>query len=263
MRTKSLLLPLAVAAASATSPAFADFNGGDFILRVGAGYMESDDSVFSQSQRIAIPDPNNPSDPDATILVNYRDSLDFDNDTTWFINGTYFIMDHFAIELYHLNSADLDASYNTYITGEGINARSSNGLGDFETSVTSFFVDWYPVCVESWIQPYMGIGFNYTDIEQDFLRPAFTYDNANYGLVNVGSSWGWTAQIGVDIEFGRNANWLFNASAMYVDAEPEIEIGADSVILSNGLAVNSIRYRDDLELDAWIFNLGVGYKFSF
>ncbi|WGL16752.1 outer membrane beta-barrel protein [Microbulbifer bruguierae] len=260
MRTKSILLPLAIAAASATSPAFADFKGGDFILRVGAGYMESDDSVFSDATRVDVEDPN---DPNETIRVEVGDSLDLDDDTTWFINGTYFVADHWAIELYHLNSADLDASYNTYVIGEDIDVRSSDGLGDFETYVTSLYVDWYPVCIESWIQPYIGIGVNYTDIDQDFLRPVFTDNTGRYGLINFGSSFGWTAQVGVDIEFGRGANWLFNASAMYVDADPEIEIGVDDVILSNGIILDSVRYKDNLEFDSWIFNLGVGYKFSF
>ncbi len=260
MRTKSLLLPLAIAAASATSPAFADFNGGDFIVRVGAAYMETDDSVFSESTVVLVEDPN---DPLATIPVDVGDALDLDDDTTWFINGTFFVADHWAVELYHMNSADLDATYSTFAISDEFDIRSSDGLGDFETSVTSLYVDWYPVCVESWVQPYIGIGFNYTDIEQDFLRPVFSDQGVDYGLVNFGSSFGWTAQVGVDIEFGRDANWLFNASAMYVDADPEIEVGVDNVILSNGLVLESVRYKDDLEMDSWIFNLGVGYKFSF
>ncbi|WP_299592098.1 OmpW family outer membrane protein [uncultured Microbulbifer sp.] len=260
MRTKSLLLPLAIAAASATSPAFADFNGGDFILRAGAAWMDADDSVFSESTVVLVPDPN---DPMGTIPVAVGDSLDLDDSTTWFINGTFFVADHWAVELYHMNSADMEATYSTYATSSDFDFRSSDGIGDFETNVTSLFVDWYPVCVESWVQPYIGVGFNYTDIEQDFLRPVFTYDDVDYGLVNFGSSWGWTAQVGIDIEFGRDANWLFNASAMYVDADPEIEVGVDNVVLSNGLVLDSVRYKDELQLDSWIFNLGVGYKFSF
>ncbi|WP_078085975.1 OmpW/AlkL family protein [Microbulbifer mangrovi] len=270
MRTKSLLLPLAIAAAGATSPAFADFNGGDFIVRVGAAYMDTDDSVFSESTVIQVVDPN---DPDAFIPVEIGDSLNLDDDTTWFINGTFFVADHWAVELYHMNSADLEADYDTYAISDDFDFRSSDSLGDFETNVTSLFVDWYPVCVESWVQPYIGIGVNYTDIEQDFLRPVFredvvnangrVVDRVNRGLVNFGSSWGWTAQVGIDIEFGRDANWLFNASAMYVDADPEIEVGVDDVVLSNGIVLDTIRYKDDLEYDSWIFNLGVGYKFSF
>ncbi|MBB5210044.1 OmpW/AlkL family protein [Microbulbifer hydrolyticus] len=270
MRTKHLLLPLAIAAASATSPAFADFTGGDFIVRAGAAFMDTEDSVFSES---AIVDVLDPDDPDSTISVEVGDSLDLDDDTTWFINGTFFVADHWAVELYYMDGADLEADYDTYVIGPDFETRSSNRLGDFETNVTSLYVDWYPVCVESWIQPYIGVGVNYTDIDQDYLRPVFVEDVVNSngvvteridrGLVNFGSSWGWTAQVGVDIEFGRNANWLVNASAMYINADPEIEVGVDNVVLSNGIVVDSVRYKDDLDYDSWIFNLGVGYKFSF
>ena len=260
MRTKSLLLPLAIVAGSATAPAFADFNGGDMIVRVGAAYMETDDtSVLSDSVLVDVVDPD---DPDNLIPVQAGVSLDLDDDTTWFINGTFFVVDHWAVELYHMNSANLDASINTFVRTPSEEIRGADGIGDFETYVTSVYVDWYPVCVESWIQPYIGVGVNYTDIEQDWLRPFYADSTGRYGLVNFGSSFGWTAQLGVDIELGRGNNWLVNASAMYIDADPELELGFDALNLSTG-AVDTIRIKDDMQYDSWIFNLGVGYKFSF
>ncbi|MFV8781733.1 OmpW/AlkL family protein [Microbulbifer sp. SA54] len=262
MRTKPLILPLALAAVGVTSPAFADFTGGDMIVRVGAAYMDVDtNSVLSTQDDLdfLVPDPD---DPDTLIPAVGSVSLSLDEDTTWFINGTFFVADHWALELYHMNSADLDASIDSFVSTEDFDVRASDGIGDFETHVTSFYVDWYPVCVESWIQPYVGIGVNYTDIEQDFVRPVFRDGSGDYGLLNFGSSFGWTAQIGVDIELGRNNNWLVNASAMYIDADPELELGFDLLTLSTG-AVDTVRIKDDLDYDSWIFNLGVGYKFSF
>lgn len=268
MRTKSLLLPLAIAAAGATSPAFADFNGGDFILRVGAAYMDLDtSSALSAKETVLVKDPN---DPTKYIPVDGRLSLSLDSDTTWFINGTYFVADHWAVELYHMNSADLDTTLNASVSTPDVRVKDSATFGSFETYVTSFFVDWYPVCAESWVQPYVGIGVNYTDIEQDYLRPVFVENvpgvgPVDRGLVNFGSSFGWTAQVGIDIEFGRDANWLFNASAMYVDADPELELGFDveRKFGNDNVRIGNIRIKDDMDYDSWIFNLGVGYKFSF
>ncbi|MBY6189708.1 hypothetical protein KUV22_04685 [Microbulbifer agarilyticus] len=271
MRTKSLLLPLAIAAASATSPAIADFTGGDFIFRVGGSYIDADStSAYSSRNVIDIVDPD---DPDATIPVEIRERITFDSDSSWFINGTFFVADHWAVELYHMNQADMDADYTITATGQDIDIRRRDNLRGFDTSVTSLFANWYPVCVESWVQPYFGLGVNYTDIKQDFLRPVFIEDvindngqfvgRADRGLMNFGSSWGWTAQVGIDIEFGRNANWLFNASAMWVDADPELELGVDNIALRNDIVFDTIRIREDLDYDSWIFNLGVGYKFSF
>ncbi|WP_226664827.1 OmpW/AlkL family protein [Microbulbifer aggregans] len=261
MRTKSLILPLAFAAVGATSPAFADFTGGDMIVRIGAAYMDVDDSVLSTRDDLEflVEDPN---DPDTLVEGIGNVSLNLDEDTTWFINGTFFVADHWALELYHMNSADLDASIDAFVRTEDFDVRASDSVGDFETYVTSLYLDWYPVCVESWVQPYVGVGINYTDIEQDFLRPVYSDSTGDYGLINFGSSFSWTAQVGVDIEFGRNANWLFNASAMYIDADPELELGFDALTLSTG-AVESVRIKDDMDYDSWIFNLGIGYKFSF
>ena len=266
MRTKSLLIPLAIASVSAAAPAFADFNGGDMIVRVGAAYIETDDDVLSDVSVFDVDDPA--ADPDVEpipqIPLTVANYIDLDDDTTWFINGTFFVVDHWAVELYHMNGADLSSGLATSISSPGYGEWVAvGGFGDLETSVTSFFVDWYPVCVESWIQPYIGVGFNYTDIEQDYLRRGPAVDDfPASGLVSFGSSFGWAAQIGVDIELGRGNNWLVNASAMYVDADPEIELGF------NGLDVTTfdawpVRVKDDLEYDSWIFNLGVGYKFSF
>ncbi|WOX06017.1 OmpW/AlkL family protein [Microbulbifer pacificus] len=269
MRTKSLLVPLAIAAASAATPALADFKGGDFIVRVGAAYMDLTDDALSRGDTFFVEDP---IDPDAPLIpVTVDTFLDLDDDTTWFINGTLFVADHWAVELGYMDGADLDTNVVTSISAPDYGQWSAAGsIGSFDTNVSTLFVNWYPVCVESWVQPYVGIGVNYTDIDQDYLRTvdlSFVGPDGEVvrdpgGLVNFGSSFSWAAQVGVDIEFGRNANWLFNASAKYIDADPRVEIGFDAFEPVNGDGV-SVRVNEDMEYDSWIFNLGVGYKFSF
>ncbi|WP_105104374.1 OmpW/AlkL family protein [Microbulbifer pacificus] len=270
MRTKSLLLPLVIAAAGAASPAFADFKGGDFIVRVGAAYMDPDNDTVNSVQVVGIEDPDDPDAP--AIPVTVENYLDLDDDTTWFINGTYFIVDHWAVQLGYMDGADLESNLATRISSPGYGEWTAAGsVGDFEANISTFFVNWYPVCVESWIQPYIGIGVNYTDLDQEFLRKAADIEyvgpdmevvRESTGLINLGSSFGWAAQIGVDMAFGRNSSWLFNASAMYVDADPRVEIGFDGY---EPVTVDrfSVRVNEDVEFDSWIFNLGVGYKFSF
>ncbi|HEY8569015.1 OmpW/AlkL family protein [Microbulbifer sp.] len=269
MRTKSLLLPLAIAAASTATPALADFKGGDFIVRVGAAYMDLTDDALSRVDVFGVEDPVDPDGPD--IPVSVATYLDLDDDTTWFINGTFFVVDHWAVQLGYMDGADLDTNLGTSISAPDYGAWSAAGsIGSFDTNVSTFFVNWYPVCVESWIQPYIGIGVNYTDIDQEYLRTIdleFVGPNDELvreprGLVNFGSSFSWTAQIGVDMAFGRDANWLINASAMYIDADPRVEIGFEAFEPVSGEGV-SVRVNEDMEYDSWIFNLGVGYKFSF
>ena len=280
MRTKSLLLPLAIAAASAASPAFAQYNDGSVLIRVGASYVEPEDDVIGVVQTFTVDDPTTGTAAAPiveNVPVDVLSTLSLDNDTTWFISMAWMAADHWGLELYHSHGADLDAYSTVSVFAEGVETNSAAGsIGDFETNTTSLYANWYPLDATCMIQPYIGVGVSYLDIDQDFLRPVFVEDvfdangavvgQVDRGLVNFGSSWGWTGQVGVDFNFGRDSAWQVNVSAMYVDASPEVEIGYNQQVdvPSFGASVFvPFRVREDIDIDPWIFNLGVGYKFSF
>ena len=282
MRLKPLLIPLAVAgfAGLAAQSALAGPSGypvqqppppvwgaGTFAVRVGAAYVDPDsDDVLNTVQSFVVTDPDEIVDD---IPVDVGTRVDLDSETTWFLNATYVFMDHWAIELY----SNFDAGHEATLysdaffadTGEFI-GEFSEGLGDFDSTTTSLFLDWYfldPTCL--W-QPYVGIGAAYVNIEEDFVRPVFNTDNRfGAGRIGFGSDFSWTAQVGVDFVFGRESNWLANASVMYVDAQPDLYIGYDTLTdvgLDEDEALQ-VRVRDEMDFDPWIFNLGIGYKFSF
>ena len=283
MRFKPLLIPLAVAgcAGLAAQSAVAGPSGypiqaapvfnGAFMIRVGAAYVEPDSSALSTTQSFVVDDPSTGTDDDPIVEevpVGVGVDLDLDNDTTWYISAVYMPVEHWGIELYHYNSASHDATlYSDAYTRNTFIGDFSEDIGDFDSYTTSVFANWYPLGANCLIQPYVGLGVAYVDIEEDYLRPVFNGGPDNqHGLITVGSDFSWTAQIGVDFNFGPGSAWQVNASAMYVDASPHINLGFDTETLPPdfGAPVTlPVRVRDDFDLNPWMFNLGIGYKFSF
>ncbi|WP_193164686.1 OmpW/AlkL family protein [Microbulbifer hainanensis] len=278
MRFKPLLIPLAVAgcAGLAAQSAVAGPSGypiqaapvfnGALMIRVGAAYVEPDSSALSTVQRFSVDDPT--IEDDNPIPVDVGVKLDLDNDTTWYLSAVYMPMEHWGIELYHYNSASHDAKlFSNAYTRSTFIGDFREDIGDFDSYTTSLLANWYPLGANCLIQPYVGLGVAYVDIEEDFLRPVFRDGPANrHGLITVGSDFSWTAQIGVDFNFGPGSAWQVNASAMYVDASPHINLGFDTDTLPPGFGAPvtlPVRVRDDFDLDPWMFNLGIGYKFSF
>ncbi|WP_237058573.1 OmpW/AlkL family protein [Microbulbifer sediminum] len=283
MRLKPLLIPLAVAvnaglaAQSAlagpsgypvqTPPPPSGYIAGSTIIRAGAAWVDPDED-YRTVQSFLADDPS--TDEVESVPIDVGVGLDIDDETTWFISGTYIFMDHWAIELYWESEASLDAVLRSDAVVADTNefiGEFSEGLGDFDYSTVSLYLDWFfldPSCL--W-QPYVGIGVAYTNIDEDFVRGVTRVDGArDHGLISFGSDFSWTAQVGVDFAFGRDDTWIINASAMYVDSEPDLDLGFNTFTRPADFgepAELPVRIRDELQLDPWIFNLGVGYKFSF
>ncbi|MFO1311134.1 MAG: OmpW family outer membrane protein [Burkholderiales bacterium] len=88
-------------------------------------------------------------------------------------------------------------------------------------------------------QPYVGAGINYT----------YFYDNelANNTLHIKDSSWGGALQVGADYEIAKN--WYLNADIKYV------WMSTDVYVNSTGANLGS------LDINPWIFGVGVRYRF--
>ncbi|SDZ86763.1 OmpW/AlkL family protein [Microbulbifer marinus] len=281
MRLKSLLIPLAMAgyAGFAALPALAGPSGypeppppqgiytaGTVMVRIGASYVEPDDRFRFGRQTFVTDDPT--TDPIEEVPVDVRTALDLDNDTTWYVSAVWLPIEHFGVELFASVDANLDATlFSSASTTDGeFIGDFSQGIGDFDTYITSLYANWYPMSPTCLIQPYVGLGFSYVDIEQDFLRPVFREGRERFGLIDFGSDFNWTAQVGVDFNFGPDNGWQVNLSAMYVRARPDIFIGYDTETFVPGFGdsvILPVRVRDELDLDPWLVNLGVGYRFSF
>lgn len=102
------------------------------------------------------------------------------------------------------------------------------------------------------IRPYAGFGVNYTallwnDASDDLEAAVGPVD------VDTDSSWGWAAQVGVDIDY--KDNWFFNIDLKYID----VDTTASLLIKNGALAGNSLRV--DTNVDPFVIGAGIGYRF--
>lgn len=314
MRFKPLLIPLALAgyAGLAAQPALAGPSGypvqapaynPSVMIRIGGAYIEPEDRVFSGTERFFVDDLAT-EDVEEAYPIDVFNRVTVDDDVTWYISGVWKPMEHWGLELYYADGADNEATLysaaSAVASGGDATTPPTSGefigdftadIGDFETNVTSLYANWYPLDANCLIQPYVGLGVTYVDIEDEFIRTVFPGDplgggfsdlGGGHGVLRLGSDFSWTAQVGVDFHFGADSAWLINASVMYLDSEPDMELGFDTATLPSffeptmGIdvtgapivgppipAVLQNRIRTDLDYNPWIFNLGVGYRFSF
>lgn len=130
------------------------------------------------------------------------------------------------------------------LTGLGL----SDGFKIFDTWVLPPTVTLqYHFMPQNNIRPYAGVGVNYTatlwDDATDQLEAAIGPVD-----VNTKNSWGWAAQIGVDIDY--KDNWYFNLDLKYIDINTEASLGT---------ALGTLRV--DLNVDPFVFGAGIGYRF--
>lgn len=93
---------------------------------------------------------------------------------------------------------------------------------------------------DSRIQPYVGVGLNYTT----FFSTKASGVLAGQDL-DLGDSWGLAGQIGVDYKI--NERWMLSADIRYVDISSKVRL--------NGADIGKAR------IDPWVFTTAVGYRF--
>lgn len=98
------------------------------------------------------------------------------------------------------------------------------------------------------IRPYVGAGINYTITYSESSTAAL--DNALGGPteVELGNSFGWAVQAGVDVDIAEN--WFLNFDVKYID----INVDAD-------FTTGGTKRSTDVGIDPVIVGVGVGYRF--
>lgn len=242
----AILTAAALAATLGANQCLADYEQGDFIARIGWGLVDPDDDsellVIDSSVRL----------PDTRVYVDEGDSAT--------ITGTWLFADHFGLGLL----AALPFEHDLAVVGLPDPAGGLLGrvdLGSIEHLPPTLTVQWFPVCKESWVQPYVGIGVNFTTfMDEDLSRIAQDYfddvlgasSNAN---LKLDDSWGLAGELGVDIMFGRDSNWLFNAAVWYLDIDTDAKIS-----FRNDQGYRT-RITTNVDIDPFVYSIGLGYKF--
>ena len=145
------------------------------------------------------------------------------------IDFSYFLTDSIALELIAATARHDVKAVDT--------AAGELDLGKVSHLPPTLLLQWH-VAPDYFISPYLGAGLNYT----------LFYDadaGKDIDKINYDNSWGWAFQAGTDIFV--TDSWFVNLDVKYIRIESDVEIN------------NAIDAKVDV--DPWIFGVGVGYKF--
>jgi outer membrane protein len=189
-----------------------------------------------------------PNDSSGTVTTNGAfiaadTGANVNDDTTIELDFTYMLSKNLGVELI-LGSSEHDAN----ATGATLTGLGLGKLFDARTLPPTLTLQ-YHFMPDAAIQPYAGIGVNYTIF---FDKEATGSAEAILGKtsVDIDDSYGLSAQIGADIDIGNN--WFVNLDVKYIDMDTE-------VTLKTAGAFGKLKV--DVDIDPWIFGIGIGTRF--
>ncbi|HEY8567981.1 OmpW/AlkL family protein [Microbulbifer sp.] len=260
LKFSPILAPLALAFSSTASAGFLGLTGPqDFIVRVGGTYMSP------RQDQVSFVDDS------FQFFDSFRTTVDPDDEWGWNINVEWKPIEHFGIELGYIDgdthSGGNADGYFPLITEDIVFGDVTGDIARFDADVSTASLKFYPLDDTCMVQPYVGGGISYTDFSANRFRGSLRDDLAEFGLrgsFDMGYSWGYTWQAGIDFNFGRDSSWLVNVAAIYARSVTDMRIAVfDDVPPPVDVEPIIESYSGDYIYDPWMFNLSVGYKFSF
>lgn len=209
---------IAAAAITTSSQAFA-YGAGDFYTRIGVAKVDP----TSDNGKV-----------DAIDLGGLTDlEVDVADDSGFAFTLGYRFHDKFGVELLAALPFEHDISI-----ADGTVTGSTEHLPPTVTA------QYYPLGgTEARVQPYAGVGFNYTRFSNEEAKVAA---NGQDVPLELDDSWGFAGQLGVDLLI--DDNWALNAAAWYIDIDTDASVGTDS-------------NAGTVEIDPVVVMAGVSYRF--
>jgi outer membrane protein len=138
---------------------------------------------------------------------------------------SYFFTENLALELI-LATAQHEASL------------GSTAVGDFWILPPTLMAQYHFPIGEKF-KPYVGAGVNYTVVYGEDAA-------AGFSSLEIDNGFGWGLQVGVD--YMLDEHWAINADVK------KLWLNVDA-------SVNNGAVRADIDVDPWIFGVGIGYRF--
>jgi len=203
------------------------YEAGDIILRAGIASVQPDES--SSALKV-----------NGTAVGGT--SVGVDNDEQLGLTGTYMLTSNIGVGL--LAATPFEHDITARGLGAPINAGSTKHLPPTLT------LQYFPMDSASDFQPYVGIGVNYTaffdeQVDSD-LEVAL---GESGGDLKLDDSIGLALEAGFD--YAIDEHWILNAAVWYIDIDTDAEFKFDS----------GTRVKADVDIDPWVYMVGVGYKF--
>jgi outer membrane protein len=220
------LLSASLFALALSAPLVANAHeAGDILVRAGVAVVAPDDS----SGNLKLDGAKVPGTK-ATV----------DNSTQFGIAVAYMLTNHFGLELLAATP------FSHTVSVKGLGPSLDGKLADVKELPPTLSLQYYPLETTSKFQPYVGVGLNYTM----FFGSDLTSQRKDEGFSNLKlkNSVGLAGQVGADYMLTDHV--MLNASIWYVD----INTTATTDLNGNRVKVN-------VDVDPWVYMVGVGYKF--
>jgi outer membrane protein len=230
---KSLLGASLVALALAVPLAHAH-EAGDIILRAGA--ITVNPKADSSSVKV---------DQGPLSGADLGGKATMSSDTQLGLNVAYMITNNWGIELLAATPFEHDVK----LKGTALSAANGK-LGTLKHLPPTLSVVYYPLDSKSDFQPYVGAGINYTYIYDEHVgSEAQAKGWSNFKAEN---SWGMAFQVGADYMITDHI--MLNAQVRYIDIDTRATAENDAV-------APGTRARVNVDVDPFIYMVGLGYKF--
>lgn len=229
-RFKLGVLAIGVIAASSAQA----YQAGDIIFRAGAVTVDPQDSSSNL-------DLSGTSVPGARVSV--------DSNTQLGLSGTYMVTNHIGIGLL----AATPFQHN--IEGDGSVLGGAGKLAETKHLPPTLTLQYYPLSSGSKVQPYAGVGVNYTNFFEEKTTDTLTSAlGAASTDIELDDSVGLAAELGIDIKL--DDHFGFNAAIWWADIDTEATIKAYDG--SGNLAGTG---KLDVEIDPLVYMVGFTYSF--
>jgi len=168
-------------------------------------------------------------DADITVIGG---TVDIDNSIVPEIDITYFVTDHFALELILAT------------TPHEVEHSSGLDLGSSWLLPPTLTAQYHFNPKGKW-RPYVGAGVNYTFFYNIDEPKGFKMDYEN--------GWGYALQAGIDIQVTDDPRWFlnFDVKKVWIDTEVDITVKGTP----------NTKIKADVDINPWLFGVGFGYRF--
>lgn len=245
--SRTFKLGVLAAAILATAPAVQAYEAGNFVARAGIATVDPDSSSGNlRSEGVG-------EIPGARVSV--------DSNTQLGLTFSYMLTDQIAVGVLGATPFKHD------IEGDGSVLGGAGNLAETKHLPPTITLQYFPMPSASKLQPYAGIGVNYTNFFEEKTTSTLTgvYDSvaqANLGTpagtisrtdIKLDDSFGVAAELGVDYRITERVG--INAAVWWVDIDTEATINAYA---GNTVADTS---RIDVDIDPWVYMVGLSYTF--
>ncbi|HEX2843458.1 OmpW/AlkL family protein [Hyphomicrobium sp.] len=205
-------------------------------VAVGMGALVAPAAAGSESGNFMVRVQGTVVDPDSSAKVSAGGArlagadAEVDTEVLPTLTLSYFFNKNIALELFCC-FAKLEA--------EGKGSINGTDLGDFWVFPPALTLQ-YHFDQFGALKPYVGAGLQYIHF--------FNEGRSDLGAkIDLDDAVGFTLQAGVDVSLGEG--WYLNADVKKTFIETDASWGATGI-------------KADVDIDPWIFSLGVGYRFN-